>query len=136
MWKKIVITLGVLIVGVPLVIGGLLIYATRDMCGNEMYAEELSPDKKYKAVIFQRDCGATTGFSTQISIIGANDELENESGTIFIIDGHPDSVSPEIRWLSNAELSIEKILNGSEYKAEKSWGFLSTIKVSYGPGSS
>jgi hypothetical protein len=28
-----------------------------------------SPDGRRDAVMFQRDCGATTGFSTQISIL-------------------------------------------------------------------
>lgn len=135
-WKKIAITLGALLVGVPLVIAGLFIYETSDMCGNEIYAEVLSPDSQHKAVVFQRDCGATTGFSTQISIIGASDELENESGNIFITDGHPKNVSPEIKWLSNTELKIGKRLNGSEYKAKEYWGFINKIKVIYGAGSS
>ena len=40
-----------------------------NLCGNEIIEEIKSPDNKYKLVIFQRDCGATTGFSTQISIL-------------------------------------------------------------------
>ena len=117
-------------------ISGLFIYATSDMCGNEVHAEELSPDNKHRAVVFQRDCGATTGFSTQISIVGADDELENESGNIFIISGHPDETSPVVRWISNSELNIENNLSGLAHKKEASWGFINKIKVSYGAGSS
>jgi hypothetical protein len=29
-------------------------------------------------VVFQRDCGATTGFSTQVSIIEIGEELPNQ----------------------------------------------------------
>lgn len=130
------ISFAILFVGVPLAIAGLFIYATTGMCGNQVYDEVLSSNRKHKAVLFQRDCGATTGVSTQISIIDSDDELENESGTIYIIDGHPTEVAPRVRWVSNTELRIERGLNGSEYKAESSWGFLDKIKVTYGEGSS
>jgi hypothetical protein len=53
------------------------------MCGNKLIAQSLSGDKDYKAVMFQRDCGATTGFSTQFSILGANKELENVNCNIL-----------------------------------------------------
>lgn len=135
-WKKIVIVLSSLFVAIPLIIAGLFIYAAGDICGNEVYSEALSPDKKYKVVVFQRDCGATTGFSTQISIIDSTDDLKNESGNIYIIDGHPEDASLETNWLSNHELRIMRRLNGSEYKAELEWGFLNKIKVTYIAGDS
>ena len=135
-WKKIAISFGIVVVGLPLAIAGLFIYATSDMCGNEVYSEVLSPNGEHKVVVFQRDCGATTGFSTQISIIDSDDELENESGNIYIVDGQPTDVSLRVKWVSNTELRIEKSLNGSEYKSESSWGFLNKVKVTYVAGSS
>jgi hypothetical protein len=45
------------------------------MCRNDLAAESVSPDKQYKAVIFKRDCGTTTGFNTQISILYTNEKL-------------------------------------------------------------
>lgn len=135
-WKKVVISLGVVVVSVPLAIVGVFIYATSDMCGNEVYSEVLSPDQEHKAVVFQRDCGATTGFSTQISIIDANDDLRNESGDIYIIDGHPKNASLTLTWLSSSELNIEKDLNGTEYKAESKWGYFKKIKITYSGGGS
>lgn len=56
-----------------------------DMCGNQTIEEVQSPNKKYKAVIFTRDCGATTGYSTQLSIIETSDRLDNETGNTFIL---------------------------------------------------
>jgi hypothetical protein len=82
-WNRNAILLGVLLLGVPLVIAGLFISATRAVCGNEVYSQVLSPDGKHKAIVFQRDCGATIGFSTQISIVGSSDEFKNESGNIY-----------------------------------------------------
>ena len=56
------------------------------MCGNDIITESLSPDKELKAVVFRRDCGATTGFSTQVSILGVEEQLENENGNVFTAD--------------------------------------------------
>ena len=76
------------------------------MCGNEIFQEVYSPDNEYKAVVFQRDCGATTGFSTQISILKAPAKLPNESGNIFAMDGHPDWTEVKINWETNRLVSI------------------------------
>jgi len=40
-----------------------------DTCGNSVVSHADAPDGRYSAVLFQRDCGATTGFSSQISIL-------------------------------------------------------------------
>ena len=57
-----------------------------ELCGNQVIREDLAPDKKFKVVTFQRDCGATTGFSTQASLIEANSSLLNKGGNIFAAD--------------------------------------------------
>ncbi len=105
---------------------------SQHMCGNEIYAEYLSPDKAYKAVVFQRDCGATTGFSTQISILEADEVLGNSKGNIYIVDGHPKQAAPNVHWHSENKLTIKKALYGSEYKAESSWGGRNKVKIVYG----
>jgi hypothetical protein len=56
-----------------------------DMCENSTIEEKLSPNKKFKAIIFTRDCGATTGYSTQLSIIETSGELDNETGNVLIM---------------------------------------------------
>ena len=55
-------------------------------CGNDLVREVRSPSGKMKAVVFERDCGATTGFSTQVSLLLSNKSLPNESGNLFIAD--------------------------------------------------
>ena len=132
------VTIGVVIVllAIPAAFVGVLFWYGNDMCGNTIHSEHLSPNKSYKAVIFQRDCGATTGFSTQISIVSAKQELGNTKGDIYIIDGHPKEVAPGIKWLSENKLLINRPLSGSEYKAEASWGWLNKIEIEYGAGSS
>ena len=44
-----------------------------------------SPDGRHEAVLFERNAGATTGFSTQISIVAA-DERPAGGGNAFIAD--------------------------------------------------
>ncbi len=56
-----------------------------DMCRNEIVEETQSPSKKFKVVIFIRDCGATTGYSTQVSILESSDQLGNHPGNAFIL---------------------------------------------------
>lgn len=59
--------------------------ACADDCANSIVAQSHSPDGNHRAVLFQRDCGATTGFSTQISIL-ARDEPLSGSGNAFVAD--------------------------------------------------
>jgi hypothetical protein len=41
-------------------------------------SEIYSPNREFRAVVFQRDCGATTGFSTQVSVLAANQRFLTE----------------------------------------------------------
>jgi hypothetical protein len=65
---------------------GLFWFSVPDMCGNEILAEFPSPQGNRKVVVFQRDCGATTGFSTHASILGIAQVLKNESGNVLTSD--------------------------------------------------
>jgi hypothetical protein len=85
-----------------------------DLCRNDEVGRVASPDQKVEAVIFQRDCGATTDFSTQISIIPKGGRLPREAGNVFIADtdhGKAPSASwggpsAEVAWLTNRTLRI------------------------------
>ena len=98
------------------------------MCGNEINLELMSPDKKYKAIIFQRDCGATTGFSTQVSIIKSIEELPNESGNVLITDGHPNDNGYKLNWLNNENILISNTQNNRIHFKEQTIG---AISISY-----
>jgi hypothetical protein len=118
LWKKIAIGAAAVLVLVGLGVVGFfyaLVTAFGDMCGNSPIAEYPSPDGRLKAVVFERNCGATTGFSTQVSILRPNSELENEGGNLFVadtgngrapagIDGGPEV---RVRWLSNALVEVQ-----------------------------
>jgi hypothetical protein len=46
----------------------------------------VSPDGEKRLVVFQRDCGATTGFSTHASLLKSGETVPNEVGNVFIGD--------------------------------------------------
>jgi len=72
-----------------------------------------SPDGKRDAVLFQRDCGATTGFSTQISILDVGEQLSGMGNTFRADDDHGAASAgdwggswAEMKWLSRDRLLI------------------------------
>lgn len=113
-WKKILIGLGLLLL---LLIGATAFFISRlpDLCGNTILAEHSSPDGQLKAVVFDRNCGATTDFSTQVSIVPSNVLLDNEGGNVFSADTNHGRApawkngGPEIRlrWISDTRVELQ-----------------------------
>ena len=85
-----------------------------DLCGNERLAEYPSPDGKVKVIVFERDCGATTDFSTQASIVPASAELPSGVGNLFVADTNHGSApsgvggGPElrVRWIDERTVEL------------------------------
>lgn len=114
LWKKIIAVIVVLILFLTIGIV-LFIRSLPDPCSNEVITEIISPNGKMKAVIFQRDCGATTDFSTHVIIIPIGSTLEKEGNSIFVANTNKGKApagqggGPEVRtrWLSADKLQIE-----------------------------
>jgi hypothetical protein len=73
-----------------------------DPCSNTTKAEATSPDGKYVATAFIRDCGATTSFSPQVHLRPVGENVA-QTGNVFVGD-HSDKI--EIAWLSVTQLVI------------------------------
>ena len=73
-----------------------------DPCANTKQAEITSPDSKYVATAFIRNCGATSGFSPQVYLRPAGGGM-GDVGNVFVGD-HSDKI--EIAWLSSTQLVI------------------------------
>ena len=71
-------------------------------CENKVSARVPSPNGQVEAVVFSRDCGATTGFSTQLSIVSTGQSPEG-SGNILVVNG---SVPLKLSWASGSSLSV------------------------------
>lgn len=86
-------------------------------CGNEVSNTVVSPTGTMKAVVFNRNCGATTGFNTQVSVLSLGQDLQDEGGNVLIVD---DTVPLVIRWTSNDEIFISGIGGSTIFKKANS----------------
>lgn len=84
---------------------------TDDLCGNRIVATIPSPDGNLKAVLFERDCGATTGFTEHVSVLRSGNTLPNDFGNIYQSEsGGTNGDDSKIRWFDNNTLQIEPVL--------------------------
>ena len=129
------------IIGAAVFFAGIALSACSDgfgMCTNKELATSISPDGKLKAVIFERDCGATTRVSQQISIISGDEGLPNEPGNIFranIYYGFDpenpkgESTNIDARWVSNNDLVI--MTHNPSAKIAKASQSLDGVNIKY-----
>lgn len=99
--------------------------AACNLCGNEVRQQVPSLNHKLKAVVFERDCGAMTGFSTQISVLQISDKVPNEAGNIFIANG---DLKIEVSWGSDRVLNITYPKNAKVHLKLERW---QDISISY-----
>ena len=100
------------------------------LCDNEIVTQLPSPDEKYKAVVFVRDCGATTTWSTHVSLIRSWSWVgRDDGGNTFVMDagdGAPEGPGrgPEarVRWISAHEIVIAHHRLAEVFRAEKQVG--------------
>ncbi|MDR7270316.1 hypothetical protein J2X20_002974 [Pelomonas saccharophila] len=87
-----------------------------DPCENNTVAKVASPSGRFSAVVFSRNCGATTGFNTQLSIVPADDAPGEETGSAFIADG---TVPLKLEWISDTELAVSGTQGSKNFKQER-----------------
>ena len=90
----------------PLLFVSLLLMGCSKLCANEDTRVFESPTGKLKAVVFSRNCGATTGANTQVSILSLADSLPDEPGNTFISNGSPPI---SLRWQADELLEIRGV---------------------------
>ena len=89
------------------------------LCSVEKTATLPSPDGKNKVVVRVRNCGATTDYVTEVSIVPLSRENITGYGNTFRIKGFldiPDDL--EITWQSNNKLLITYPADQTIYKSE------------------
>jgi hypothetical protein len=80
-----------------------------DLCENDIRTEVASPDGTKRAVIFERSCGATTPFSTHVSVLNRGEALPRSSGNVFVADdahGAVEAMNVRVRWVSAKHLLL------------------------------
>lgn len=96
-----------------------------DLCGNQESQRIDSPSSKWTAVAFTRDCGATAGFSSQVSLVAKGSELPNESGNVLVLEA---SVPLTLTWSVSGDLVVHGSGNVKRFKEE---GVVSGVKIHY-----
>jgi hypothetical protein len=96
-------------------------------CGNDVVREIRAPNGRMKAVVFERNCGSTTGFSTQISLLSSTKSLPNDIGNLFVATtegrfpgaawGGPDV---DVSWVDDTHLLLKYDSRASVFKHEES----------------
>jgi hypothetical protein len=84
------------------------ISAVRASGGNEVIAETIAPGNERRAVLFESGCGATTYFSTHLSILDRNEALPRGSGNVFIADSDHRKIGMNVHmyWKSRDHLVV------------------------------
>lgn len=84
-----------------------------DTCANSVIARTDEPTGRRSAVIFNRDCGATTSFSTQISVVERGEQPSGSGNTFRPDDDHGAADGgpwggpwAEIKWLGPDHLLV------------------------------
>ena len=91
----------------------LLLGVCGGVCENVPSQTISSPSGMFRAVVFSRNCGATTAFNTQVSVLRANDALPDEPGNTFISGV---SVPIAMRWSGDSALQISGVGDTSPIK--------------------
>ena len=88
-YQKVLLGAGGVVVGGLGLAAAMLALAFGGTCGNDVVARVPSPDGQLEAVVFQRDCGATTDFSTQVSVVRTGAALPDAGGNLLVARGGP-----------------------------------------------
>ncbi|MDO9472477.1 MAG: hypothetical protein Q7J28_05430 [Caulobacter sp.] len=105
-------------------------------CRNTVVSTARSPDGRLDAVLFERNCGATTGFSTQVSIMSVG-ELPEVSGNIFVTDddvpqgerGKWGGAWADVQWFSERRLHV---VHAPAARLLKSLDRFGEVDITYG----
>ncbi len=84
-----------------------------DQCRNEAVATVPSPSGAARAIVFHRNCGATTEFNTQLAVLPRSAQQPNIPGNALILGG---DVPLKVRWDSETALTVSGLGNARVFK--------------------
>lgn len=107
-------------------------------CENVVKHEQVSPDGGFVVTVYERTCGATTDFSTQVQLRPSRAPFEGvpdgagaeKDGIVFIASGQ---LPVEIRWIDSRRLVVG-VATGSERVSRRQTRW-NDVTVSYGDSS-
>ena len=108
------------------------------LCRDTVVSKHSSPDGRFVVVVFYRDCGATTPFTTEISVMRSGEDVSGGSaGNIFSMTDPPGAhetlsrngvIEARLDWRSPQLLAISTPRRAVVGKRVQSFG---DIKIEY-----
>lgn len=102
--------IGILVLSVPrsrrivvAFLAALALSGCGELCKNELVQTLRSPDGRFDAVVFTRSCAASTGYTTQLSVLPAETVLPDAEGNALVVRGDPRIV---VRWETRRRLGV------------------------------
>jgi hypothetical protein len=90
-----------------------------EMCATTIFDQSASQNGKVKAVLYQVDCGATTGFNRHVSIVSVGADLTKKNPELgpspFALRGMPEV---KLAWLSSGHLEVQYPEGANVLRAE------------------
>ena len=86
-----------------------------ELCSLLVVRRTLSPNGHREAVLYQRNCGATTDFATNLSVVSAGARIANARGNVLVADSY-DGQAPldsgsvihlSVKWLGDDSLLVQ-----------------------------
>ena len=100
-----------------------------DRCDDRINHEVASDDSRYIATLYVRNCGATTDYSSIVSVRERTSKFDGDAdqNIVFVVKVRPDIA---VNWGSPNEIRIQchGCVNSDIFKHESSW---KTVKISY-----
>ncbi len=87
-------------------------------CEDQILLSLRSPDGKYIACLYERDCGATTDTSTTINIREEGVKFDGGEGRVFVIKG---KAEVELIWKEPQLLIVTSNATENIFTQEKRW---------------
>ena len=118
-------------------LAALSVSAGCDLCGNDVLTRHRAPDNSVELIVFERSCGATTGFSTQASIGEINAGTYNRPGNIFIGTMGAGPTGPgggpevRVRWIDSRTVELSHHRDAQVLLAKQSHGGISIRYVTF-----
>src|SRR5262245_16524900 len=73
-------------------------------CSDEVVSEVTSPDAVLTATSFIRNCGATTGFNSMVTVHLTTEKFQKDLDIYFSVKGRHDDLS--VKWTGPAQLAV------------------------------
>ena len=93
---------------------------------NDVPIEISSPDGEHRAVVYERNAGATTGFTANMSIVSASADVPESRENVLALDDHPEMAKLNVAWIDAKTLQVKY---SSEAKVYHKAGLIDGVTV-------